>query len=151
MKMIIEGNPIAQARMKFSGRNEIARIYDPREKQKRVIKSIIKEKFGDHDKFHHPCISFIFHMVIPRSTRRRDLITYESGNLKHEKKPDIDNFIKLYLDCMDTILFDGDQKVQLGTCVKLYHPIAKTIIIVNEMQQLLCQTEFDNLAYLGHF
>src|SRR5881396_3796178 len=113
MKLVLDGDPVCQIRMKYSGRNGIGRIYDPREKQKKQIKKLIADKYsGKH--FQHPRISFIFHMPIPKSIPKKMLSLYESGLLKHEKKPDTDNLIKLYLDCMDGIMFDGDQKVSLG-------------------------------------
>lgn len=146
MKLIIPGEPVCQIRMKYSGRNGIGRIYDPREKQKREIKSIIGNKIGGHPLFSHPRISFVFHMPIPKSIPKRLLPIYHSGLLKHEKKPDVDNFVKLYLDCMDTLLFEGDQKVQLGPSVKLYHPHPKTIVLLNETTQILSHLEVDLLT-----
>ena len=90
-------------------------------------------------------------MAIPRSTPKRLLHNYRSGLLKHEKKPDVDNFIKLYLDCMDGICFDGDQKVSLGNCVKLYHPHPKTIIIIEEVNEILTPQEIDPATWLYLF
>lgn len=151
MKLILPGEPIAQIRMKYSGRNGIGRIYDPREKEKRRLKEIIAIKHIRYPSFAHPRVSFIFHMPIPKSIPKRLLSLYHSGLLKHEKKPDTDNFIKLYLDCMDGICFDGDQKVSLGPCVKLYHPHPKTIIIINNTDELLSPLEVDPMTWYALF
>lgn len=140
---MIDGEPVSQIRMKYSGRNGIGRIYDPREKVKKQIKKIIEVQHILYPKFLHPRVSFIFHMPIPKSTPKKLLTLYNSGLLKHEKKPDVDNFIKLYLDCMDGICFDGDQQVQLGPCVKLYHPQPKTIIFLNTSAEILKYDEID--------
>ena len=141
MKIVLDGEPVAQIRMRYSGRNGIGRIYDPREKEKKRIKALIASK---HCPIHcHPRVSFIFHMPIPKSIPKRLTSTYKSGLLKHEKKPDTDNFIKLYLDCMDGICFDGDQKVMLGPSIKLYHPQPKTIIIINETNEIISPVEVD--------
>lgn len=148
MKLILDGEPIAQIRMKYSGRHGIGRIYDPREKQKRDLKLLIGQKY-DGEPFEHPRVSFIFHMPIPKSTPKKLLPLYLSGLLKHEKKPDTDNFIKLYLDCMDGITFLGDQKVMLGPCIKLYHPYPKTIIIMNETTEILSPLEVDPLTWFA--
>jgi len=141
MILILPGEPISQARMKFSGRGGFGRVYDPREKQKREIKKIIKDKWQDRGKLEHPRASFIFYMPIPKSTPKKKLFVYNSGYLKHEKKPDVDNLLKLYLDCLDTIAFDGDQKVSLGPCVKLYHPEPRTVIILQETQDIITSEE----------
>lgn len=141
MKLVLEGVPISQIRAKYSGRNGIGRIYDPREKVKRQLKKIIANMFGSHDMFLHPHVSFVFHMPIPKSIPKKLLPLYRSGTLKHEVKPDADNLIKLYLDCMDGILFDGDQKVCQGPAPKLYHPHPKTLVIINEASSILSPHE----------
>lgn len=151
MKIVIDGEPIAQTRMRFSGRNGFSRVYDPRAKDKDAIKKLIKAQFLDHMKFEHPRVSFIFHMPIPKSTPKKLLPLYQSGTLKHEKKSDTDNFLKLYLDCLDTIVFEGDQKVSLGDCVKLYHPHPKTIIIIQETTQIITPPEVDPLTWQALF
>jgi Holliday junction resolvase RusA-like endonuclease len=151
MKLVIDGVPISQIRMKYSGRNGIGRIYDPREREKRNIKKIISSQYSNHPLFIHPRVSFIFHFPIPVSVPKRVLLHYKSGLLKHEKKPDTDNLLKLYLDCMDGICFDGDQKVSLGDCIKLYHPHPKTIIIINETQELLSPLEVDPMTWYSLF
>lgn len=141
MKLIVPGVPVAQIRMKHSARHGFSRIYDPRSKEKKEIKHFIGENF-DLPFFDHPVASFVFHMPIPASTPKKLLTLYNSGRLKHEKKPDVDNFLKLYLDCMDGIMFEGDQKVSLGPCIKLYHPEPKTIIILKESTHILSLEEF---------
>lgn len=143
MKIVLPGEPIAQIRMRYSGRNGVGRIYDPREKEKRKLKADILDKIGDSPLLNHPFVSFIFHMPIPKSVPKRLLPLYQSGFLKHEKKPDCDNFVKLYLDCLDSIIFDGDQKVTLGSCVKLYHQEPKTIIMLSETKEILTPQELD--------
>ncbi len=151
MKIVLPGDPIAQIRMRYSGRNGIGRMYDPREKEKRKLKADIAGKSGNSPLLIHPFISFIFHMPIPKSIPKRLLPLYQSGFLKHEKKPDVDNLVKLYLDCLDPIVFDGDQKVTLGSCVKLYHSEPKTIIMLSETKEVLTPQEVDPLTALFLF
>ncbi len=151
MKIILPGNPVAQIRMKFSSRNGIGRVYDLRKKEKGHLKEVIGLKHVLYPCFVHPRVSFIFHMPIPKSLPKKHLWIYESGFLKHEKKPDVDNLIKLYLDCMDGICFDGDQKVSLGASVKLYHPFPKTIIVINETSELLSPLEVDPMTWFALF
>ena len=87
-------------------------------------------------------------MPIPASIRKKDQDLYRSGELKHDKKPDVDNLIKLYLDCLDGILIHGDQKISLGPCLKVYHPEPKTVIWIHETTQILNPQELD-VAFLG--
>lgn len=151
MRIIIDGPPVAQTRMKYSARNGIGRIYDPKEKEKRLIKAQIAIRNIDRPVLENPRVSFVFHMPIPKTLPKRMWGLYKSGLFKHKKKPDVDNFIKLYLDCMDGICFDGDQKVTLGPCVKLYHPHPKTIIIINSVDEVLSPLEVDPMTWFFLF
>lgn len=137
MRIVLEGDPIAQIRMRLSSRGGKTRVYDPRTQDKNLLKKIINKQHDGDPYIEHPRVSFIFHMPIPASTPKKLLPLYRSGLLKHEKKPDVDNLVKLYLDCMDPIVFDGDQRVTLGPCIKLYHPKPKTIIYVDPMIEAL--------------
>ncbi len=150
MKLIIPGDPISQARMRLFNIRGMSRVYDPREKEKTKIKKFIKDVYT-HDLCKHPRVSFIFHMPIPKSTPKKFLPYYNSGIVKHEKKPDTDNLIKLYLDCMNGITFDDDSKVMLGPAVKLYHPYPKTIVILNETTEILSPQEVDPMTWFALF
>lgn len=154
MQIILPGKPLAQIRMKFSSKGGFGRIYDPRAKDKARISGEIKtwkDKALHQVRFlEHPRVCFVFHTPIPASTPKKLLAIYRSGLLKDERKPDVDNYIKLYLDCLDKILFDGDQKVMLGPCVKLYHPEPKTIIFINELSATLTPGEVDQGMWLPY-
>lgn len=146
MKIVIPGPPIPQARMKHSNARGFVTTYDPKAKHKKEIRHFLQCKTALHS-FEYPRISFLFHMPIPKSIRRKEIELYQSGRLKHDKKPDVDNLIKLYLDCLDGIAIQGDQKVSLGPCLKVYHPEPKTIIWITETSQQLTPWEMD-LAFL---
>lgn len=150
MKLVIDGVPLAQSRLRLFSRHGMTRVYDPDTKEKEAIKHLITLS---HTKglLTHPRVSFVFHMPIPKSIPKKWLSLYESGLLKHEKKPDIDNLIKPYMDCMDGITYDGDQKVQLGPCIKVYHPHPKTIIIMNETTEILSPLEVDPMTWYALF
>jgi Holliday junction resolvase RusA-like endonuclease len=154
MKIIIPGIPVPQARMKHSNRRGFVTTYDPKAKEKSSIRNHLRNYLGcdtDHlscNPVDYPRISFLFHMPIPSSIRKRDFDLYQSGTLKHDKKPDVDNLIKLYLDCLDGIAIQGDQKVSLGPCLKVYHPEPKTIIWIHPTSHKLSPWELD-VAFLG--
>jgi Holliday junction resolvase RusA-like endonuclease len=147
MKIIIPGIPVPQARMKHCSRGTFVQTYDPRAKQKTLIRTIML-CFKTGEEIDFPRISFLFHMPIPASIPKKHRPFYESGTVKHDKKPDVDNLIKLYLDCLDGIVIQGDQKVSLGPCIKVYHPEPKTIIWIHETTQKLGPWEMDS-AFLG--
>jgi Holliday junction resolvase RusA-like endonuclease len=144
---VIPGVPIPQGRMRLSKWG----VFDPVSKEKKVIKEqiteYVKRFYINEDMFEHPRVSFLFQFPIPKSAPKKKMKYYLSGLLKHEKKPDTDNLVKLYLDCLDGIVFTGDQSVQLGPCYKTYHQDPKTIISVIETNALVSQGEIDNQLY----
>lgn len=142
MKIIIPGTPVPQARMRHSNFKGFVTTYDPNAKDKKNIRQHL-EKQKPSKLFENPRISFLFHMPILKGTKKKDLPTYNSGVLKHVKKPDVDNLIKLYLDCLDGIFLDGDQRVSLGPSLKVYHPEPKTIIWLHETTQVMEPWELD--------
>ena len=157
MKITIPGTPVAQGRMRSRILKGFVITYDPNAKEKQAIREILRSKKlqqndgfqkirEDEITYNYPRISFIFYMPIPKSIRKKDIELYNSGKLKHDKKPDVDNLIKLYLDCLDGIIIHGDQKVSLGSCIKLYDKEPRTVISINETRQVLepweLETEF---------
>jgi Holliday junction resolvase RusA-like endonuclease len=146
MKIIIPGIPVPQARMKHSNRRGFVTTYDPKAKEKSLIRHIL-EASRNLNSLDFPRISFLFHMPIPASIPKKQRSLYESGKLKHDKKPDVDNLIKLYLDCLDGIVIQGDQKVSLGPCLKIYHPEPKTVIWIHDTTQTVTPWELD-VAFL---
>ena len=142
MKIIIPGIPVPQARMKRSSRGGFVRMYDPKAKEKSIIKYGLTV-YKSNDVVDFPRISFLFHMPIPASIPKKERLIYESGMLKHDKKPDADNLVKLYLDCLDGIVIQGDQKVSMGPSIKVYHPEPKTIIWLTQTTRMLSPWELD--------
>lgn len=128
--------------MRHSNFNGFNVVYDPRAKEKKNIRWHLRDYVNSYQ-FQHPRVTFMFHMPIPKSIPKKELALYRSGLLKHEKKPDADNLIKLYLDCQDGINFSGDQRVSLGPAIKLYHPEPKTIIWITETSHILQPWELD--------
>lgn len=147
MKIVIDGEPISQIRMKFTNRGGLGRLYDPCASQKNAIKKIVADKARGIEKFLHPRISFLFLMPIPKSITKKKRQRLQTNLIKHEKKPDVDNFIKFYLDCLDTYVFDGDEKVQLGPCFKIYHSHPQTVILITEASEALAPHEIDQALF----
>lgn len=142
MKIVIPGDPVPQARMKYSNRNGFVTTYDPKAKEKKEIRQIL-EVYKTNVFYDYPRVSFLFCMPIPSSVLVREKEMYRSGSLKHDKKPDVDNLVKLYLDCLDGIILNGDQKVSLGPCVKVYSTDPKTMIWIQNTARIISPWELD--------
>jgi len=151
MKIEIPGIPVPQGRLRYCYRGKAMQLYDPTTPQKNVIKRQIsqhvKRFYNDHPMFIHPRISFAFVMPIPKSTTKKVRAKYLKNVTKHEHKPDVDNLVKLYLDCLDGIIFEGDQAVSLGPCVKVYGEKPQTIVWISETTQTLSVAEVSPEIY----
>ncbi len=150
MKIIIPGIPTPQARMRHRSFGKFVTTYDPNAKVKAKIRQGLKE-ISEKPSFEYPRVSFLFLMPIPKSLPKKFLNECLIHNIKHTKKPDIDNFCKLYLDCLDGIILNGDQKVSIGGAIKIYHSQPKTIIWINETTQKLTPYELDMFVDVSEF
>lgn len=142
MKIVLPGVPVPQLRMRHATFKGFTTTYDPKAKEKNAIKKTLLSS-SSSETYDYPRVSFIFYMPIPVSTPKKLKDIYESETLKHDKKPDVDNLIKLYLDCMDGIVLQGDQKVSLGPALKLYSPNPRTVIWINETASIVTPQELD--------
>ena len=141
MKIIIPGVPVPQARMRHFTRGGYTGTFDPNGADKKRIRAILS---GYKAEFENPRISFVFYMPTPKQVPKKLLDSYCSERRKHKKKPDIDNLVKLYLDCLDEIFFAGDQRVSLGPCLKVYSPTPRTVILIDEMTDRLETQDLDH-------
>lgn len=135
MKISLTGDPVSQARVRFSSRGKFGHAYDPNEKIKKEIKERLKKLKGDDTYFYkNPRVSFVFKMAIPKSIPKKLRVKYLEKIVRHEKKPDIDNLVKLYMDCLTGIFYEDDSVVSLGESIKIYDPNPETLIIIEEKE-----------------
>jgi len=72
---------------------------------------------------------------------RRDRADAEKGYLKHIKKPDVDNLIKLYLDVLSGTALNDDNAVSIGTAVKVYSSRPRVEIYIEETGKQVTMNE----------
>lgn len=81
-------------------------------------------------------------MPIPKSMSKKDRLEANKGFLKHIKKPDVDNLIKLYLDVISGIAIKDDNAVSIGTAIKLYSITPRVEIMIEETLKNVTLNEF---------
>ena len=72
---------------------------------------------------------------------KSERIDANTGFLKHIKKPDVDNLIKLYLDVISGIVMEDDNCVAIGSAVKIYSTNPRTEIYIEETDRILTINE----------
>ena len=115
MKLRIN-NCIAQKRHRHTKRGM---VYDPSSKDKKIAIQQIKEQFTGEPYTDGLKISFIFHIKRPKAHFRTGKYSNElkkTAPVYHTKRPDVDNFVKFYLDVMQmdqTVYLDDSQVIEI--------------------------------------
>jgi Holliday junction resolvase RusA-like endonuclease len=129
----IPGKPIPQQRHRLFRRYGRSMIFDPCSKEKKAVKKIIQDQFI-HEKiqqFVNPHVEFQFYFPYPAKLRK-----LKHKIIRHNIKPDVDNLIKFYLDCMNGIVYEDDKTVSIGRAIKLCGPIQPSTHIKIEERSL---------------
>ena len=114
MKLRID-NCIAQKRHRYAR----GFVYDPSSKDKKIAIQQIKEQFTGEPYTDGLKISFIFHIKRPKAHFRTGKYSNElkkTAPVYHTKRPDVDNFVKFYLDVMQmdqTVYLDDSQVIEI--------------------------------------
>ena len=125
---IIYGDPIPLQRPRMSGTH----CWDSQKQQKMIISRSFTTQLADGPLFQGPLsVEFLFYFPLKkRMTPKKKL---EMTGTAHIFKPDLDNLIKMYLDCSsDSILFKDDATVAQISAKKLYGD-PRTEMIITEL------------------
>ena len=109
MKLRID-NCIAQKRHRFAR----GFVYDPSSKDKKIAIQQIKEQFTGKPYTDALKIRFVFHIKRPKAHFRTGKYSNElkkTAPVYHTKRPDVDNFVKFYMDCMNKVVYLDDSQV----------------------------------------
>ena len=90
------------------------RTYDPQQKLKNSVKAemLIQMRRNGWQIIDKPCVCHIrFVTERPTSQVKSDGKPRKGAPVFHSSKPDIDNAIKFYFDCMNEIVFTDDKLV----------------------------------------
>ena len=109
MKLRID-NCIAQKRHRFAR----GFVYDPSSKDKKIAIQQIKEQFTGEPYTDALKIKFVFHIKRPKAHFRTGKYANElkkTAPVYHIKRPDVDNYVKFYMDCMNKVVYLDDSQV----------------------------------------
>ena len=115
MKLRIN-NCIAQKRHRFAR----GFVYDPSAKDKKIAYKEIKEQFTGEPYTDALKITFTFNIKRPKSHWNKYSLK-PSAPIYHTKRPDIDNYVKFYMDCMNKVVYLDDSQVIELSAKKIYN------------------------------
>jgi len=113
-RFVIDGDPIPLARPRFAKNH----VYDSQSNEKFGTSLEIQAQHVSKEQFNGPLhIDFLFYMKIPKVSMKR------SNSMKgkpHISRPDVDNLVKFYCDCMIDVLFKDDCIISSLSAKKIY-------------------------------
>lgn len=122
MKFVIPGNPSSRVKMK---RPSNLKIWDDYKRESFSIRRFIEDQMGTNKPLSGPLsLELSFFMPCPRTIPRKMLNSYMMG------KPYVDNMIRMYLDCLEGLVFEGHQNVASLKASKVYDSIPRTEVII---------------------
>jgi Holliday junction resolvase RusA-like endonuclease len=133
IEIIIPGNPIAKKRPRFVRRGKFVAYNDQETEEGKVI---LHMKNHGIDLINTPVsIEMEFLFARPKShygTGRNANVLKRTAPEYHIKKPDVDNLIKFYLDCMNAIILKDDSIVYAVSGIKKYANVPGTVINIKK-------------------
>ena len=120
--LTIEGTPKVQKRHRFGK----GFVYDPSKKDKQLLLPLIRNQLGSLLVSDPVSVALAFYMPIPKSYTKKKKKELSGENTPHTNKPDIDNMVKFYLDCLD---FD-DKVIYKIQAEKIYSPRPRVEMLI---------------------
>jgi len=123
MIIIIPGRPVAKARPRFARRGKFVTTYNDQQTEEGKVLFEIQKQWQTSPRTGPVVIEFGFYMPRPKGHYGTGK---NAGKLKMSApvypvvKPDIDNLIKFYLDCMNGVVFEDDRQIIRCHASKLY-------------------------------
>lgn len=137
------GSPIPKIRARFRRCGQHVMTYDPKDREKKAVVQILKEQWDriylNADKALREEALLIssgaplvltadFYMPIAKYGRSGDVNKALWGFEQHVKKPDLDNLVKFYEDCLNSVCFSDDSQVVQIHAYKYYSQTPRTEI-----------------------
>jgi len=130
LAITIPGVPTPKRRPRFARCRGHVRTYDTQSDEKQTMQWQLKARMQKPPLHGSLYVEMKFYMPIPKSTSKKNKEQMLSGVIKHTKKPDCDNLIKMPLDCMNGIVFEDDRQIYELKAVKLYSENPRTEITI---------------------
>ncbi len=150
-KLILYGQPYSKIRPRIHRKGKFISMYDPQEGEKKAVKTLMISYCKHNDiQALKGAVSFksIHYFLPPKSTKGIKLNKKLWNESLTTEKPDIDNVLKFYLDCANTIFFDDDSQVIHCKAYKKYSHIPRSEIIIEEIAMKEIEEEDKKIIYM---
>jgi Holliday junction resolvase RusA-like endonuclease len=126
----IPGKPIAKKRPRFARIGKYVQTYSDQQTEEGRFLWELRRQWKEAPMERPLSLVLIFTLPIPQSTSRKKADLMARGILFPDKKPDLDNFIKFSLDCMNGHVWRDDSQIIKIEAHKIYGQQSKTTISI---------------------
>ena len=132
LSITIPGKPIAKARPRFARRGKFVTTYSSQETEEgKLMWHLAQAKPAGWSPIIGPVrLEALFMMPIPSSASNKKRLDMALGNIRHVKKPDTDNLVKMVKDCANGMLWRDDSQVYSIYATKFYAENPQTVITI---------------------
>lgn len=135
-EFIIDATPVAKGRPRFSSRGGFVKTYTPAKTSEweDVVREEARKAMGSSEPIDGPvALSLRFYLPIPASWSKKRTEAAKSGQERHIKKPDADNFAKAVMDACNGVLFIDDSQVVDMHVAKYYSDWPRVVVTMLEV------------------
>jgi Holliday junction resolvase RusA-like endonuclease len=136
IKLVVLGEPKAQARHRHFTRGTFSGTYDPSKDKKESFASILQSQAPKEPISEPIALELDFYMARPRNhykTGKNSDMLKDTAPEHHSGRPDIDNLVKFVQDSLNKIYYKDDALIcQLVAC-KIYSERPRTEIIITTL------------------
>ena len=132
-KITIPGNPIAKGRPRLGKYG----TYTPKKTAdfESYVEYCWAAEYGNLKPSDKPLeVGIVFYMPIPKSASKRAKTGMDLGEIKHIKKPDLDNMAKAVLDALNGLAYIDDSQIYSLTLYKTYSEQPGTYLKITESE-----------------
>lgn len=129
----IPGAPIAKKRPRFARRGNFVTTYNAQETEESRVLWEIKQQYSGEPSQCPVSLDVKFLMPIPASTSRKKAVQMLSGEIRHTKKPDLDNCLKFIKDVCNGTVWKDDSQIVYVQAEKYYSDAPQTILKWEEL------------------
>ena len=133
LEIIVKGKPIAKARPRFARRGKFVVTYNNQQTEEGRFLFEVQKQWARPPIEGPLKVRCSFEMPIPKSTSKKKTWAMIKDEIKHTKKPDVDNLLKFTIDCLIGVIFKDDSQIIYLAGGKFYSEEPKTLIIIEEV------------------
>jgi Holliday junction resolvase RusA-like endonuclease len=128
-----------------NGDKNISLVYDKQKKEKEMIRWQLMPQFTIPKISSPIAMEITFGMPIPKSASNALREQMIAGEVRHMKRPDIDNLTKFYLDTMNDFIFVDDCQICSLKVNKVFSEQPSTIILITPLIKNVLQDKADEV------